>query len=204
MSIIHEKSPKHCAEKQRTKILNKSKKKLLVCASTFFLCILCLILLLCFILHPSNPHFSLTQVDINHVDITSPSPFLNSSINLTLLSTNPNKGIGIYYDGFLLHASYNSHAMTPDTSVPPFFQDHQQPNLLNASLLGNHHHVDLSLVAEKLPLGFTATGSLRWKVGNWISRRYGFSVDCETVLPLGRIDSILLTSKQPTVCSTSF
>ncbi|XP_042054552.1 NDR1/HIN1-like protein 26 [Salvia splendens] len=203
MSIIHEKSPKHCAEKQTIKILNKSKKKLLFCASTCFLSILCLILL-CFILHPSNPHFSLTQVDINHLNITSPSPFLNSFIKLTLLSTNPNKGIGIYYDRFLLHASYNSHSITPDTSVPPFFQDHQQPNLLNASLLGNHHHVDPSLDAEKLPLGFIATGSLRWKVGNWISRRHGFSVDCGTVLPLGRRDSILLTSKQPTVCSTSF
>ncbi|KAL1550642.1 NDR1/HIN1-like protein 26 [Salvia divinorum] len=203
MSIIHEKSPKHCAEKQTTKILNKSKKKLLFYSLMFFLSILCLILLLRFILHPSNPHFSLTQVDINHLNITSPSPFLNSSIHLTLLSTNPNKRTGIYYDGFLLHASYNSHVITPDTSIPPFFQDHQQPNLLSASLLGNHHHVDPSLAAGKLPLGFTATGSLRWKVGNWVSRRYGFSVDCVTVLPLGRRDSTPLTSKQPTVCSTS-
>ncbi|XP_057774128.1 NDR1/HIN1-like protein 26 [Salvia miltiorrhiza] len=186
MSIIHEKSPKHCAEKQATRISNRSKKKALIYASIFFLSLI-LILLLCFILHPTNPHLSLTQASINH---------LNSSINLTLLSTNPNKIIGIYYSGFLIHASYNSHAITPNTWIPPFFQDHQQTNLLSASLLAN-----ASLphpVAGKVPLGFTAAGTLRWKVGIWISRRYRINVDCMSVLPLTP-----LNSKQAALCSTS-
>ncbi|KAL8534682.1 hypothetical protein ACS0TY_010636 [Phlomoides rotata] len=203
MSVISEKSPKHCADKQEIKF----NKKLFIYISTLSLTILSLFFLVWFILHPKNPHFSLEQAQINELNITPPF-LLNSSIHLTLLSTNPNKKAAISYDQLHLYASYNAQIISPETSIPPFFQDHEESSFLSALLIGNQQPMDPliahqlqhdQLVTGKVSLDFKLTGRLRWKVGNWVSGRYRFNVICETVLPFGRN----IAPKQGAVCSTS-
>ncbi|KAL0382488.1 UNVERIFIED_CONTAM: NDR1/HIN1-like protein 26 [Sesamum calycinum] len=209
MSEINEKSPKHCANKQAVD-LHKFKKKLFFYLTTLLLTILSLIFLVWLILHPSKPHFSLKQADINQLNLTASSS-LDSYIQLTLLSTNPNKKVGIYYDQFLLYASYNAQKITNVTSIDPFYQDREETNLLSASLVGNQQTVAPSLAYQvkrdeetgKVALSFKVMGRLRWKVGTWISGRYRFNVNCVSVVAFGGRSPGLMSLRQGTVCSTS-
>lgn len=209
MSQIHEKSPKHCANKQATK-LHKFNKKFYFYFSTLFLSILSLIFLVWLILHPAKPQFTLKEADINQLNLSGPS-LLNSSIQLTIQSNNPNKRVGIYYDEFLLYASYKGQKITPEVAISPFYQGHEETNLLSASLIGNQQPVAPSFAYEvqrdqgtgKLVLSFKVMGRLRWKVGTWVSGRYRFVVNCITVMPFGPIPSPPLSSKQGSQCSTT-
>lgn len=209
MSKITEKSPKHCANKE-TINFHKFNKKLWFYLSTLLLSILSLIFLVWLILHPTKPQFSLKEADLNQLNLAGPS-LLNSSIQLTLLSINPNKKVGIYYDEFLLYASYKGQKITPETSISPFYQEHEETNLLSASLIGNQQPVAPSFAYEvqrdqgtgKMALNFKVMGRLRWKVGTWVSGRYRFVVNCITIMPLGNIPSPPLRSKQGSRCSTT-
>ncbi|RDX94316.1 NDR1/HIN1-like protein 1, partial [Mucuna pruriens] len=181
MSQITIASPKHCGAKQGVNI-KRNYKKLYLSLSALFTSILLLILLIWLILHPSKPEFSLKQVDIYELNLSGPN--LNSSIQLTLLSKNPNQKVGIYFDEIQVYATYKAQQITSDTTVPPFYQAQEETNLITASLIGNALPVAPSLGYElahdhtlgRLVLNLKANGMLRWKVGTWVSGRYRFNV----------------------------
>ncbi|XP_057786196.1 NDR1/HIN1-like protein 26 [Salvia miltiorrhiza] len=208
MSVISEKSPKDCATKKAS---SKLEKKTYLYLSTLLLSLLSLILLIYLILHPSKPHFSLREADINQLNLSFPS-LLNSSIQITLQSDNPNTKVGIYYDEFVLYASYKGQRITPEAGLPPFYQGHGETSLLSASLVGFQlpvapsfaYEVQRDQTAGRLALTFKAMGKLRWKVGTWVSGRYRFIVSCVAVMPLGpTMPSPPLRSRQTSHCSTS-
>ncbi|KAI3756976.1 hypothetical protein L6452_04508 [Arctium lappa] len=211
MSQIHEKSPQHCAKRKLINI-NKHHKRLLYTFTTFILSIFLLILLVWFILHPTKPEFSLKETDIYKLALSG-YHLLNSSIQITLLSNNPNQKVGIYYDEIQVYASYKGQQITLDSSVPPFYQDHKDSNLLSTVLVANGLPVDSSFsyevgrdqMAGRLVLNLKANGQLRWKVGTWVSGRYRFNVNCVAVLPFGPSVPAAgsLTSKQGSRCSTT-
>ncbi|PIM97873.1 hypothetical protein CDL12_29653 [Handroanthus impetiginosus] len=195
MSKITETSPKHCADKKSINF-HKFNKKLWFYFSTLFLSILSFIFLVWLILHPTKPQFSLKEADVNQLNLSSPS-LLNSSIQLTLLSNKPNRKVGIYYDEFL--------------SISPFYQGHEETNLVSVSLVGNQLPVAPSFAYEiqrdqrvgQLILSFKEMGRLRWKVGTWVSGRYRFVVNCIATMPFGSIPSPPLSFKQGSQCSTT-
>ncbi|KAF7816620.1 NDR1/HIN1-like protein 26 [Senna tora] len=209
MSQITIKSPKHCGEyyKQGPKI-DKNYKKLFLALSSFLTAILLLSITIWIILRPAKPQFSLQDLQIYQFTL-SPS-HVNSSLHLTLLSKNPNRRVAIYYDDFQVHATYKAQQIASDTSLPPFFQDHQEANLLSASLVGNDIPVPPSLAYEmgrdqtligSFVLNLKLSGRLRWKVASWVSGRYGFNVNCASLMAFGFGSPI--TSKQGTQCSTT-
>ncbi|GFY84014.1 late embryogenesis abundant (LEA) hydroxyproline-rich glycoprotein family [Actinidia rufa] len=209
MSEVYTKSPKHCG-KQRLNI-HKLCKKLFYTFSTFFLSLLLFIFLVWLILHPSKPEFSLREANLYQLNLSDPQ-LLNSSIQLTLLSKNPNKKVGIYYDHLQVYASYKGQQITVYTSLPPFYQGHEESNLLTASLVGTglpvassfRYEVGRDQTAGKLVLSLKVTGRLRWKVWTWVSGRYRFNVNCISVMDFGpTIPSGPLSSKQGSQCSTT-
>ncbi|WRX17723.1 Late embryogenesis abundant protein [Theobroma cacao] len=133
MSQVLSKSPKHCAKQGLS--IDKSYKKIFFAFSSFFSTVLAFIFLIWLILHPAKPQFSLREADIYQLNLSGPH-LLNSSIQLTLLSKNPNKKVGIYYDKLQAYAAYKGQQITVDTSLPPFYQGHEESNLLTASLEG--------------------------------------------------------------------
>ncbi|KAL6541462.1 hypothetical protein OROGR_010948 [Orobanche gracilis] len=213
MSQTHARSPRHCGNKQSIK-LHKFNKKIFIYLSSLLLPLLTLIFLVWLILHPKKPRFSLDQAVVNQLDLSGPPPLLNSSIQLTLRSDNPNTKVGIHYDELLLHASYEGEKITSETSVPPFYQEHGETNSISVSLVGIQQPVGPSFSYEirrdegigELVFGFKVNGRLRWRVGSWVSGRYRFAVDCASVMPFGRIGPItstLLSSRQGSQCSTT-
>ncbi|KAE8699837.1 two-component response regulator-like APRR5-like isoform X1 [Hibiscus syriacus] len=208
MSQVFSKSPKHCAERQSFTI----SKKLLFVLSSVFTIVLVFIFLIRLTLHPSKPRFSLTQADIYQLNLTRPS-LLNSSIQLTFLSNNPNKRVGVYYDNLQAHASYEAQQITVDTPIPPFYQEHEESNFLTAVLQGNGfpvapgfgYEVGRDRSAGRMVLSFKVIGKLRWKVGTWVSGRYRFNVNCVSVLAFGPSaapSSPFIGSSRGTRCST--
>ncbi|KAL0400528.1 UNVERIFIED_CONTAM: NDR1/HIN1-like protein 26 [Sesamum latifolium] len=156
MSQIHEKSPKHCANKQAIN-LHKFNKKLLFSFSTLFLSILSLIFLVWLVLHPTKPQFSLKEADINQLNLSGPS-LLNSSIQLTLLSNNPNKKVGIYYDEFLLYASYKA-----KRSLPKLQSLHSIKGTKKQTCLAHRWSETSNLWRHPLPMKFNVIRALE----NW-------------------------------------
>jgi hypothetical protein len=209
MSIITIKSPQYCETKQV--LIKRNYKKIFFAFSTFFTIFLLLILLIYFILKPNKPQFSLQELDIYQLNLSG--TILNSSIQLTLLSKNPNQKVSIYYDEFQVYATYKNQQITSDSFVPPFYQGQQESNLLSSSLIGNGLPVAPSISYElghdqnsgRLSLNLKANGKLRWKIGTWVSGRYRFNVNCVYVVTFGIGSSMNvppLTSKQGALCST--
>lgn len=210
MSQITIKSPKHCATKQVR--IERNYKKIFFAFSTFFTTILLLILLIYFILKPSKPQFSLQELDIYQLNLSG--PILNSSIQLTLLSKNPNQKVSIYYDEFQVYATYKNQQITSDSFVPPFYQGTQESNFLSSSLIGNGLPVAPSIsyelsrdqVSGRLGLSLKANGKLRWKIGTWVSGRYRFNVNCDSIVAFGigpTLNVPPLNSKLGALCSTT-
>ncbi|EXB78383.1 hypothetical protein L484_003245 [Morus notabilis] len=209
MSQLFIKSPKHCG-KQGVNI-EKLYKKVFLAFSALFTTILSIILLVWLILRPTKPQFSLKEADIYQLNLSN-SHLLNSSIQLTLLSKNPNQKIGIYYDELQVYAAYKGQQITVYTSLPPFYQGHEDSNLLSASLGGTGlpvapsfgYQVVRDQTVGRLVLNLKVNGRLRWKVGTWVSGRYRLNVNCVAVVAFGpAIPTGPLSSEQGTQCSTS-
>ncbi|KAK1392155.1 Late embryogenesis abundant protein, LEA-14 [Heracleum sosnowskyi] len=210
MSQNHEKSPQHCAKKGLS--IDKRYKKLLYVFFTSLFSILSIVIIIFFLLHPSKPEFSLKEVDIYQLNLFTNPQLVNSSIQFTLLSNNPNQKVSIYYEKLVVYASYKKQQITNSTSLTPFYQDHEESNLLTASLVGNGVPVTSSFGYEvvcdtaggKIVLNIKVNGQLRWKVCNWVSGKYRFNVNCVAIMPFGpSIPSGPLSSRQGTRCSTT-
>ncbi|KAL9337182.1 hypothetical protein Peur_068951 [Populus x canadensis] len=209
MSQVSIKSPKQCAKQGLN--FDKLYKKLFFAFSGIFTTLLLLILMIWLILRPAKPEFTLKEADIYQLSLSGPN-LLNSSIQLTLLSKNPNQKVSIYYDELQVYAAYKGQQITVDTFVPPFYQGHQDSNLLTASLVGTglpvapsfNYEVGRDRTAGKLVLNLKVNGRIRWKVGTWVSGRYRINVNCLAVMALGpTLPTGPLSSRQGTICSTT-
>ncbi|KAJ6418920.1 hypothetical protein OIU84_002150 [Salix udensis] len=166
MSLVSIESPKHCAKKGLN--VHKLSKKLFFAFSAFFTTLLSLILIIWLILRPTKPEFSLKETDIYQLSLSGPN-LLNSSIQLTLLSKNPNQKVGIYYDELQVYAAYKASLVGAGLPVAPSF----------------NYEVGRDQTAGKLVLNLRVNGRIRWKVGTWVSGRYRINVSCLAVMALG-------------------
>ncbi|MBA0553969.1 hypothetical protein Golob_013105 [Gossypium lobatum] len=210
MSQVFSKSPEHCA-KQGGLTIDKSYKKLFFAFSSFFSIVLAFIFLIWLTLHPAKPQFSLREADVYQLSLSG-THLLNSSIQFTMLSRNPNKKVGIYYDELQAFAAYKGQQITFDSFLPPFYQGHEESNLLTTSLQGTGLPVALSFgyevehdqTAGRIVLNLKVNGKLRWKVGTWVSGRYRFNVNCVSVMSFGpNAPTAPLSSNQAAQCSTA-
>ncbi|KAI3943887.1 hypothetical protein MKW92_017943 [Papaver armeniacum] len=212
MSQVLVDSPKHCAKKgfKVNKFINR---KILYVFSTFSSTIIFLIFLIWLTLHPSKPEFFLKQADIYQLNLSTPH-LLNSSIQITLVSKNPNTKVGVFYDQLQVYASYKGQQITVDEYLPPFYQGHEDSNILSASLMGISLPVSPSFGYEvnrdqtigKLVFSLKINGRLRWKIGAWVSSPYRFIVNCVTIQAFGpnnAVGSGPVSAKQGSQCSTT-
>lgn len=207
--LLAEASPKHCAERGlKGKRLGR---RLLCVLSSSFSTVLSIFLLVWFILRPAKPQFYVKDVGVYQLSL-SPPRLLNSTVGFTLVSRNPNDRVGVYYDRLRAYASYKDQRITADSAFPPFYQGHQDTNLLSASLSGAGVPVAASFGYElgrdqttgKLPLRLRLEGRVRWKVGSWVSGQYRIMVDCIAIVGFVPGDmSSTLSTNQGAECSTS-
>lgn len=99
-----------------------------------------------------------------------------------------------------------------DVSIPPFYQNNGESNVISASLFGTgvpvepgfRYEVGRDQSVGKLVLNLKGNGRLRWKIGSWVSGKYRLNVNCVSIMDFGpTIPTGPLSSKQGTQCSTS-
>ncbi|KAK4773607.1 hypothetical protein SAY87_028626 [Trapa incisa] len=173
---------------------------------TFIIGFLVLILLTIFIvfliLRPSKPSFILQDATVYEFNASSSLPvaaaaspdpsFLNSNIQTTVSSRNPNDRIGIYYDQLDAYASYRGQQVTLPVLLPESYQGHKEviewsPFLLGRSVplppyTGDALAQDLN--EGMVLLNVKIDGRVKWKVGTWISGSYHLHVNYPALLML--------------------
>ncbi|CAN6480512.1 unnamed protein product [Victoria cruziana] len=179
-------SPKPCSSKQ----LNHGKlfKTLTVCISVIVSIVMIIILVL-YTLHPSKPKFSLQEADIYKMNLSS-NHLLSSVMQVTVVAKNPNQRVGIYYDNLGAYVVYKGQQITVHSSFPPFYQGHDDVNVLSSWMSGNSIPVSPSFSedmgidqsAGKLQMNVKLTGRVRWKVCTWASGHHSLEVDCHAFL----------------------
>lgn len=213
MSIYYTSSPKHCEQQQGLKS-KKINKRVLCILSSILTFILTFFLLIYILLRPSNPQFYLKDVGVYHLSLSSSPNLLNSTIQFTLVSKNPNNRIGVYYDSLLTYAAYKDQRITTNTRLPPFYQGHQDANLLSAFLYGAAVPVASSFGNEvghdrtvgRFLVKIKLDGTIRWKLGSWVSSRYHVDVDCVAVMGFGHGSTSTpspISSMRGAQCSTN-
>ncbi|WOL04292.1 hypothetical protein Cni_G13013 [Canna indica] len=210
MSLLVAASPKDCS-KQGLRF-PKLNKKLLYTLSSLLISLLSLIFLLWLTLHPSKPEFYLKDTAVYQLALAPAPRLLNSTIQTTIVSRNPNSRVGIYYDRLRTYAAYKGQQITADAVLPPFYQGHQDVNVLSTALSGTAmpvapsfgYEVGRDQTAGKMYLDLRLDGQLRWKVGSWVSGSYRVDVDCVAVIVLRPgADSGPMSLVQGAQCSTT-
>lgn len=219
MSRLTDASPKDCSKQGiRGFHLGKKKKKLLCGLASLLATLLSVLLLLWFIFHPSKPEFYLKDASVFQFSLAAAAAaprLLNSTIQTTVVSKNPNAHVGIYYGQLRIYAAYKGQQITGDAVLPPFYQGNQDVNVLNAALRGAGLPVAPSFGYEverdqkttgKMFLELRMDGRLRWKVGTWVSGPYRVDVYCEAVIlfrSAANSDSGPMGLVQASQCSTN-
>ncbi|XP_020095927.1 NDR1/HIN1-like protein 12 [Ananas comosus] len=199
-------SPRDCSKRGLSHQLRSRliSRKLLLLLSTPLLSLLFLLLLLWLILRPSAPEFSLRDAAL----LLPPPPPPSSpsadplpaaaTVTAVVAAKNPNAHVGAFYDRLRVRAACAGEPPAAEAAVPGFYQEPRTVSTVSAvvgptAVRGPQRSAGL-LIEIRLQ------GRLRWKVGMWVSRGYGFEVACLAVVEVGPAAG---TSVPLSQCSTS-
>ncbi|XP_042016226.1 NDR1/HIN1-like protein 1 [Salvia splendens] len=176
--------------------LRKALRKCCACLLVFSFIILLVILLVWAILQPKKPTFLLQDATIFALNVSATN-VISTTLQITVLSRNPNSQIGVYYDKLDAFATYHSQQITYYTSIPPVYQDHKDLNIWSPFIYGNDVPVapfnGLALAQDQsngaIKLTVKLEGLVKWKVGSFVSGRYHLHVSCPAYIPLGNSEA---------------
>ncbi|GMH10248.1 hypothetical protein Nepgr_012089 [Nepenthes gracilis] len=157
---------------------------LLLLILLLFLLAVTIVLVLIFFLffHPQIPKYYVNSVRIPHFDrATDASLVTTFDVNFT--ASNPNKKIGIYYEGGNHVSVWYTDTELCRGSLQTFYQGHQNTTVMQASLTGNATSLVKAVQVEKLrtgskPLVIKGTVPVRVKVWKVKLMKIKFKVKC--------------------------
>ncbi|KAL5216623.1 hypothetical protein ABZP36_008024 [Zizania latifolia] len=143
-------------------------------------------------LRPQKPLFYLRDLSVLCLNVTPPaSAYLFTTMQATVAARNSNGRGGIYYDKVDVYAQYKDVAITVPTQLPVEYQGHYDQSVWSP-FLQSMDHVQLPpylavALAQDETAGYVlihirVDGSVRWKVGTWISGPYHLQVNCPALL----------------------
>ncbi|KAG6412138.1 hypothetical protein SASPL_124807 [Salvia splendens] len=159
---------------------------------TFVFIVLLVVLLVWAILRPKKPRFTLQDATIFNLNISAAN-VISATVQVTVLSRNPNARIGVYYDRLSAYATYRSQQISYSTAIPAVYQGHKDVNVWSPFLYGVDVPVapynGAALAQDRadgaVSLLVKMNGRVRWKVGSFISGRYHLHVVCAAYIPVG-------------------
>ncbi|KAJ1266769.1 hypothetical protein BS78_07G003800 [Paspalum vaginatum] len=161
------------------------------CAALVVLILLALLIVLIvwLVLRPTKPRFSLNDVTIVCLNVSSSSA-LTVTMQATLASRNPNDRVGIYYDRADVFAEYRGAQVTVATALPPVFQSRGDAIVWAPFLSGADVPLPPYLAAALaqdetagyLLVTVRVDGWIRWKAGAFITGHYHLRVRCPALL----------------------
>ncbi|KDP35478.1 hypothetical protein JCGZ_10871 [Jatropha curcas] len=142
---------------------------------------------------PKKPTFVLEDATVNALSLSG-SNFLTSNVQVTVSTRNPNERIGIYYEKLDIYASYRNQQITIATQLPRSYQGHKDITIWSPFVYGNSvpmwpflaASLGQDLNAGAVLVNIKIDGTLKWKVGSWISGKYRVNVNCPAFLNFAR------------------
>ncbi|XP_030522200.2 NDR1/HIN1-like protein 1 [Rhodamnia argentea] len=152
--------------------------------------IIFLVFLIFLILRPAKPAFVLRDATIYQFNSSTAPSLLNTNMQVTLSSRNPNERIGIYYQKLDTYVSYRDQQITLPTLLPYSYQGHKEVINWSPFLCGSAVPVSPFLTAAleqdrnagSVLVDIKVDGRVKWKVGTWVSGKYHLHVNCPALL----------------------
>ncbi|KAG6596994.1 NDR1/HIN1-like protein 1, partial [Cucurbita argyrosperma subsp. argyrosperma] len=168
-----------------------TRRSVCACISIFLLIIGVVALTLWLVYRPTHPQFRVVGAAIYELNISS-LPLLSTRMQFTILTRNPNRRVGIYYDRLTAFVSYRNQQITPQVMLPPLFHEKQSTVAMSPVLGGGAVAVPLEvgngLVTDEaigvVGLRVVLLGRLRWKAGPVKTGRYAVIVKCDVLVGL--------------------
>ncbi|CAI9110350.1 OLC1v1010358C1 [Oldenlandia corymbosa var. corymbosa] len=174
---------------------------------TVFLIILQIILvailaaIIYFAFKPKLPKYSVDSMRITQFNVGNDNS-LSATFNVNITARNPNKKIGIYYEGGShLSVFYNGNKLC-EGSLPKFYQGHRNTTVMQVSLTGQTQDARgliQSVQAQqqqtgKIPLNLRAKVPVRIKLGGLKLMKWKFLVKCKVNVDSLRQDNTISIS----------
>uniref|UniRef100_A0A7C9ABQ8 Late embryogenesis abundant protein LEA-2 subgroup domain-containing protein n=1 Tax=Opuntia streptacantha TaxID=393608 RepID=A0A7C9ABQ8_OPUST len=145
-------------------------------------------LILWLIYRPHKPK----SAAVYFLNVTSP-PFISASLQITIVTHNPNKRTSLYYDGLTVGVYYRNQAITPPVSLPPLALKTRtavmmSPVVEGATVMAAGDVVE-GLAADEaygvVGLSWVMVGRVRYKAGGWFRSGHGrVFVRCDVIVGL--------------------
>ncbi|GAA0185980.1 hypothetical protein LIER_33268 [Lithospermum erythrorhizon] len=141
-----------------------------------------------FVFDPKVPKYSVDSMRVTQFSVNTDNS-LYATFNLNITTRNPNKKIGIYYEGGSnLKVSYSGTTLG-EGRLPKFYQGHRNTTVLDVQLTGqtdNASRLLSSLQAQQqtgnIPLRLRAKVPVRIKLGKLKLMKWKFIVKCNLVV----------------------
>ncbi|GMY28869.1 NDR1/HIN1-like protein 13 [Fagus crenata] len=159
---------------------------------------------------PQRPQFSISSLRIAKLNLTTDSSsstsHLNSLLNITLSSKNPNSHIVFFYDSFTLSVLSNSNSVQlANGSIPSFVSGKNNETNFRSVLTSSRDLDTESVTALRsdlkrktgVPMKVQMDTKVKVKMGNLKSKKVGIRVTCQG------IRGVAPKSKSPSVASVS-
>eukprot|EP01018_Ginkgo_biloba_P016770 Gb_31759 [translate_table: standard] len=161
------------------------------------------------VFRPRIPKYSVESIEIKQFNF-SKDLSLSSEFDLTIRARNPNKKIGIYYEGDSRVTVLYSDIELSSGSIPAFYQGQRNTTILQASLKGSNVQFSNEIrstlksqqTADSVPLRIKADVPVKIKVGSVKSPKITVRVRCHlTVNKLSANEAVRIVTKS---CKAKF
>ncbi|XP_021288322.1 NDR1/HIN1-like protein 6 [Herrania umbratica] len=142
------------------------------------------------VFQPKLPKYSIDRLQITQFDLSSVDSSLSATFDVSITARNPNKRIGIYYEGGSRINVWYTETKLCEGSMPKFYQGHRNTTVLLLPLSGQIQNGTglLTTLQEQqqqtgnIPLRLRVKQPVRVKLGKLKLMKLKFSVRCGLVV----------------------
>ncbi|XP_028768785.1 NDR1/HIN1-like protein 6 [Neltuma alba] len=141
------------------------------------------------VFRPKLPKYSIDGLTVTRFSLSEDNN-LSATFNVTVTARNPNKKIGIYYEGGSHVSAWYMDTKLCEGSLPKFYQGHKNTTVLHLPLSGQiQNATELQAVIQEqmqqtgnIPLNLRAKQPVRIKLGKLKLFKVKFKVRCRLVV----------------------
>lgn len=161
---------------------------------------------------PQKPRFMVVGAAIitpinSNTSLPLPPYLISTSMQFSVVTTNPNKRDSISYDHLSAFVTYHNQMITAAMPLPPFYHE-KHTSVQMAPVLGGTgipvsqdvlYRLGMDEAIGVVPMRLVILGRLKWKAGAITSAHYHVYVNCDVLLRLnnGFVGQVALVSAPP-------
>ncbi|MBA0596101.1 NDR1/HIN1-like protein 6 [Gossypium raimondii] len=142
------------------------------------------------VFRPKLPKYSIDGLRVTQFDLSSVNSSLSASFDVNITARNPNKRIGIYYDGGSHITVWYNETQLCEGALPKFYQGHRNTTVLVLPMTGQVQNGTVLLTALQqqqqmtgnIPLRLRAKQTVRVKLGSLKLMKMKFRIRCRLVV----------------------